>query len=191
MRCLAPHDYAEYVDRTGDVLDFPCPEVLESQAQLVEHIVADRAADANAAGLRQRLQTRRDVDAVTKNIVVIDDDVADVDADPEVDALLGRQTRIPLGHAALHVDRAAHRVDDAGELQQQSIAGSLDDPAVVLSDLGVDQLAPVRFQGREGGAVIPAHEKGISDHVGRNDGGKSTVIPCHSLPQSFLDFAAL
>lgn len=109
-------------DRADDVLDFLCAEIVEAEAQLVEHLVAHDAADANAAGLGQRLQPRSDVDAVAENIVVVDNDVADVDADAEPDPLLGRHAGIALGHAALNVDGAAHRIDDTRELEQQSIA---------------------------------------------------------------------
>ena len=41
--------------------------------------------DADAAGLRNSFKPRRDVDAVAKDIVVVDDDVADMDADPKFD----------------------------------------------------------------------------------------------------------
>ena len=48
---------------------------------------------------------------------------------------------VPLGHRPLHLDRAAHRIDDARELDQQAVAGGLDDAAAVLGDLRIDQLA--------------------------------------------------
>ena len=50
----------------------------------------------------------------------------------------------------MHLDRAAHRVDDADELDQESIAGGLDDAPAVLLDLGTGELAPQRPQSREG-----------------------------------------
>jgi hypothetical protein len=43
---------------------------------------------------------------------------------------------------SLHLDRAAHHVDDAGELDQEPIAGGLDDAPAVLLDLGIGELAP-------------------------------------------------
>ena len=38
---------------------------------------------------------------------------------------------IARGHAGLNFDGAAHRIDDAGELDQQTVAGGLDDPAAM------------------------------------------------------------
>jgi hypothetical protein len=44
-----------------------------------------RARNCNATGLRNPFQTRGDIDSVPKNIVVIDDDVANVNADAKLD----------------------------------------------------------------------------------------------------------
>src|SRR5208283_6057493 len=93
--------------------------------------------------LGQRLQPRCDVDAIAEDVVAIDDNVADVDPDTKLDPLFGRNTRVALGHATLHIDRTAHRIDYARELQQQAIAGGLDDPAAVFGDLWVNKLPPV------------------------------------------------
>jgi hypothetical protein len=53
------------------------------------------------------------------------------------------ETGIALGHTALHVDSTAHRIDYARKLEQQTVACGLDDPAAVLSDLGVHQFPAV------------------------------------------------
>ena len=76
---------------------------------------------------------------------------------------------VALGHFALHLDRAAHRVDDAGELDEQPVAGGLDDAAAVLVDLGVDQLAPNRLQRRERAFLVRAHQPRIAGDIGRQD----------------------
>ena len=65
---------------------------------------------------------------------------------------------VALGHLALHLDRAAHRVDDAGELDQQAVAGGLDDAAAMLRDLGIEQFAPQRLQA----ASVPSSSAPIS-----------------------------
>ena len=41
------------------------------------------ARNADAAGFAKRLQACGDIDAVAENIIAVDDDVADIDADPE------------------------------------------------------------------------------------------------------------
>ena len=77
-------------DRAHDVLDRLLSHVLEAKAELVAHLIVDDAGDHDAAGIRQRLQARRDIDAVSENVVAIENDVADIDADAEFDALVGR-----------------------------------------------------------------------------------------------------
>ena len=47
----------------------------------VADLIAHRRRDADAAGVRHRFQPRRDVHAVAKNVVVLDDHVAEIDAD--------------------------------------------------------------------------------------------------------------
>ena len=50
--------------RPGDVLDLLLAQIFEDKGQPVAHVVMDRVGDANPAGLGQRFEPRRDVDAV-------------------------------------------------------------------------------------------------------------------------------
>jgi hypothetical protein len=59
------------------------------------------------------------------------DHVAEVDADPKVDAAHGRQPSVAFGHPVLHLDSAAHGIDDASELDENAVARPLDDTAVM------------------------------------------------------------
>src|SRR5271157_2679168 len=80
--------------------------------------------ETDRAGVGDALQPRRDVDTVAHQIAVrLLNDVAQVNADPELDASLRRQTGIALDHAVLHFDRAPHRVDDAAEFDERPVAG--------------------------------------------------------------------
>ena len=91
----------------------------------------------------QPFEPRRDVYAVAEDVAVLDDNVSLMNADPELDPMSYGHGGVPLGHRRLHLGRAAQRVDDAGELHEQPVAGGLDDPTTVLGDLGIDQLAAV------------------------------------------------
>src|SRR6476619_3464030 len=93
------------------------------------------------AGIGEGLDTRGDVDAVAIEVVALDDHVAEIDADAQLDAVVRRDTEVVLGHRLLHLDRAAHRVDDAGKLHQHTVAGRLDDAALMLGDLRIEELA--------------------------------------------------
>ena len=61
---------------------------------------------------------------------------------------------IALGHPALHRDRAGDGVDDARELDQHAVAGGLDDAAVVLGDLRIDQFAAMRSKPRQSAGLV-------------------------------------
>ena len=103
--------------------------------------VTHRVRDADAAGLGQRFEPGGDVDPVAEDVVVVDDDVAEIDADAPLDAPVSGVAALRSAIAACTVDRAAHRIDDAGEFDEQPVAGGLDDAAVMLGDRRVDQLA--------------------------------------------------
>jgi hypothetical protein len=51
--------------------------------------------------------------------------------DAELDAALGRQLGVALGHAVLHLDGAAYSVNDAAELDDKAVAGALHHAAVM------------------------------------------------------------
>ena len=55
---------------------------------------------------------------------------------------MGRHIGVSLRHLPLHFYGATDRVDDAGELDKQAVARSLDDATAMFLDFGVGQLAP-------------------------------------------------
>src|ERR1700722_19408315 len=117
-----------------NVLDLLLAHIFEGKVELVADLIANHLADTDPARLGQCLETCRDVDPVPVNVPPIDDDVANVDANAEPDAAFGWHPRIALVHLPLHVDCAAHRVDYAGELDEQSVTSGFDDSATVLFD---------------------------------------------------------
>jgi hypothetical protein len=128
--------------QAGDVFDLLFAQILEREVKLIAHLVAYDAANTDPAGLGQCLETGGDVDAVTVDVALIDDNIAEINADAEVDApFSGNVSVVALCHVALHLDRAAHRIDDAGKLDQRAVAGGFDKAATVLPDLWVDQFA--------------------------------------------------
>ena len=67
----------------------------------------------------------------------------------------------------LHFECAAHRVDDAAELDDAAVAGALDDAAMMHGDCGINQVASQRPQQRQNpvfvGSGKPANSSTTSD----------------------------
>jgi hypothetical protein len=85
-----------------------------------------------------------------------------MNADPELDATLGRQSGVALNHAGLHLDRASHRVDHAAKLDEAAVPGALDDAAVMRSDRRINQIAAQPPQPRQGTILVRCGEAGYS-----------------------------
>ena len=173
-RLGAVEAHPEDAERAGDVLDGLLALVLERDVEAVADLdlVADRARHADAARLGQLLQARGDVDAIAEDVVVLEDHVAEVDADAELDPARRRHIRVAPRHPALDLDRTLHRVGDALKLDQEAVAGGLDDPAAVLGDRRVDQLEPVGPQARKRAGLVGLHQPAVADHVGGEDRGE-------------------
>jgi hypothetical protein len=133
------------------------PRVGERQRELVPDLLIGRARDADTAGFAQRFEPRGDIDAVAENIVAVDDDVPDIDSNPEHNLLVVWNRRVALQHRALHFHGERDRIDYAGELQQRAIAGGLDDTAPVFRDRWVYQFPPVRFQRSQCADLVGSH----------------------------------
>ena len=65
--------------------------------------------------------------------------------------------------------RAADGINDTRKFDEHPVAGSLYDPAVVLRDLWVDELAPMRFFPFERSFLAVAHQPRITHHIGGED----------------------
>ncbi len=157
-------------DRTGDVLDALVAEILERDVlQPVADLIAHRARDADAARLGEHFEARRDVDAVAKDVVFLDDHVAQIDADAELYPPRRRDVHVASRHPALDLGSAKHRVGDAVELDQHAVAGGLDDAAVALGDGRIDELDPMGLETRERPGLVDLHQPTVTDHISRDD----------------------
>jgi len=178
--------------RPGDVLDLLLAQILKDKGQPVAHLIVDRIGDEHSAGIGERLDPRSDVDAVAIEVVALDDHVAEIDADAQFDAAVCRDARMPLGHRLLHRNRAANRIDDARKFHQHSVAGGLDDAAMVLGDLRIEELMAQRFQAFERTLLVRPHQPRIPRHIGGEDRGE-TAAGGHGclIPQKGWSSAAL
>ena len=157
-------------DRLGDVLELGRAEIDDREIEPPLDLTIGVLGQTDRAGLGDAFQPRGDIDAVAHQVAVgLLDDVAEMDADAELDPALGRHAGVALDHAVLHFDRAAHRVDHAAKLDEAAVAGALDDAPMMRGDGGIDQIAAQRPQPRQRSLLVRAGEPAVADDIGDQD----------------------
>ncbi len=123
-----------------------------------------RTDDKNAEAPRPEF--RRET---TDGVVAIDDDVTEVDTDPQLDAAVLRHVLIAPYECSLDLDRAFSGIHRARKFDQHAVTGGLDDATVVLGDARIEHLFAERLELRQRARLVLAHEPAVTDHVGRQD----------------------
>jgi len=173
LRLVVHHD-AICRDGLRDVLDRTLAQVLQIEVELPLDLIEDIACQADATGFRQGFEARRDVDAIAEDIAVLDDDVADIDADAKDDAPILYDSRIARPHCDLHIDGEGNGIDDAGELHERAVAHQFDSTAAILRHLGIEKILTMLLERRKLADFVLAHEAAVADHVEGEDRGETT-----------------
>ena len=155
-------------DRIGDVLQPLLAEVAKADVELVHGVVEGRAGDTDPAGLGNGLQPRGDVDAVAVKVVALDDDVAEIDADAELDALGWRKSllRSAMPRWTVAAQRRA----------STTLANSTSAPSPISltmrpwhASIAGSISSRRRLEPRERARLVLAHEAAVADDVGGQD----------------------
>ena len=149
-------------------------QILEGVGQLVADLVAHHPRDAEAAGIRPGFPAGRDIDAVAEDVVAVDDDVAEVDPDPEPDPAVLRHAGFAVDHRPLHLGGTADGVDDARELDQHPVASVLYDASAMLLDFRIDELAEKCLEPLVRSFLVHPHQARVAGHVGGKDRSQTT-----------------
>src|SRR5262245_65722686 len=93
-----------------DVLEALLAKVSKLDGDLAANLIVSRRRNTNTTGFGNALKSRRDVDAVPKDVLALDQDVPKIDPDPKQHALVLRDPFVPLGHDLLSGRRALDRI---------------------------------------------------------------------------------
>ena len=110
---------------------------------------------------------------VPKDVAVLDNYVTLVDADPKIDAALGRKHTVSLRHLRLYLAGTVQRVDGASEFGQEAVARGLDDSAVMGGDARIDQLSANGSQSPKGALFVGANQPRVPGYISGENGGKA------------------
>ena len=171
--CVDPikHD-AVGADRAGDVLDLLFAHVFHTGLQLVSHLVIRSIGVRRCRRARRCLQASRDVHPVTVDVVAVDDDVADVDANPEY--------RCAFPPILARCARSWRAVSRRRSVPHPSTLGnSTSSPSPVVFTIrprcsaifGLMSSAH-QLNWRESAFLIDTHQPTVAGHVGSQNGGE-------------------
>jgi hypothetical protein len=122
------------------------------------------------AGIGDGLQSRNNVDAVVHQIAVaLLNDVAKMDANAKFDPPFGLHAGVALEHAVLHLDGAAHGVNDAAEFDDAAVAGTFNHAPMMHSHGWIDQVTPKRPAPRQSAIFVGPGESAVADHIRDKD----------------------
>ncbi len=168
-------------DRARDISEVLLAHIREGEIEPAGHVLLNPRGYANPARLGQSLEPCCDIDPIAENVAILDDDVALMDADTQLDAMVCRTVITTIGGLTLDLDCAAERIDDAGELDEQPVAGRLDQPPAMRSDCRVDHLCPDGPQPVEGSFLVNPDQARIAGDIGCQDRGEPTFRATWSL----------
>ena len=160
-----------------EILDLLLAQILIGERQLLVHVLIGGLRDAHPAGLGQALQARREVDPVAVEVIALDDDVAEIDADPQLHPPRLGQRGVARLRALLDLDRALHRVHHAGELDQHAVAHQLHQTTLIFGEQRLDHLAAPLSEHRKRSGLVLAHEPAVADDVGGENRGEAAFVP--------------
>ena len=84
---------------------------------------------------------------------------------------------VGLGHGLLELDGGAQRIDGAGELDQRTVAGQLDQPAAVAGQHRLKALGAMGLQPRQRAVLVASHQARVADDIRRQDRRQSPYNP--------------
>ena len=131
--------------------------------------------NANTTRFCDPFETHCNIDAITKDIVVFDDNITDVNADAKFDPLDLRYIDILLGHAALNFDGAAYGIYDAAELNESAVPGILDDAPAMISDFGIKKRLSKSFQLRQRAFFVDPYQAARARDIRRQNSHQSPL----------------
>src|ERR1051326_1177415 len=86
-------------------------------------------------GSGQSFEARGDVHSIPENVPILDDDIAHIDPDSNLNP--GPRSGVSLRHSLLHFHRTAQGINHAPELNEQTVASRLHQPAMMLVDFRI------------------------------------------------------
>ena len=156
----------ESADWPRNILKALFAEVDELGCDLPQNLIVGRRRDADTARFCDALEPSRNIYAIAKNVMWLDNHVADVDTDTELKAPIFHVFDCKFINTGLEKHRSPNRFDRARKLCQEPVPGVLDNAAAVIGYCRGDSVREERCQFGMRGLFVIVHEPRVASHVG-------------------------
>src|SRR5712691_13394016 len=120
-------------------------------------------------------ETHCNIDPITIDVIFVDDNITDVDANAKFDPLVLRHIGILFRHAALDFVGASDGIDHACELDESAVPGVLDDASAMISDFGIKKRLSKSFQLRQRAFFVDPYQAARARDIHRHYSRKSPL----------------
>ena len=135
--------------RISNIFEGLLSHIITGNLDLAPDLPIGIIGHADPARFGDALKAGSNIDPITKDIVVFNDNITDVNTDAKLDPLDLRHIDIVFRHAALDFVGTSHGVNHAGKLNESAVPCILDDTSVMLSDFGIEKRLSESFQLRQ------------------------------------------
>ena len=111
------------------------------------------------------------------SVIALDNHLAEIDPDPDPDALILGNGGVPFRQPALQRHGAFNGVHDAAKFRQHSVAHQLEDMAVVPGNFGFEQFLAPSTKALKRACLVALHQGGVAYHIGSED-RRRAFAPC-------------
>jgi hypothetical protein len=190
---LTSRPYPPRPHRLGNILEGLRSHIITGNLDLAPNLPIGIIGHEDAARFGDALKAGGNVDAIAEDVVVIENDVADVNADAEFDPLDLRHIDILFSHAALNFDGTAYGIHDAPELNEGAVPCILDDTSVMLNDFGIEKLLSKSFQLRQRAFFVDPYQAARASDIRRQNSRQSPlyVLAAQGAPRGSGKFNVL
>ena len=135
--------------RISNIFEGLLSHIITGNLDLAPDLPIGIIGHAHPARFGDALKAGSNIDTITKDIVILNDNITDVNPDAKFNPLDLRYIDIVFGHATLNFDRAAYGIHDAAELDESAVPGVLDDTSAMISDFWIEKRRSESFQLRQ------------------------------------------
>ena len=126
----------------------------------------DVARDANPARFGQGFHAGGDIHTIAEQIITLDDDIAQADADAQYDPAFMVNIMLAFSQGRLDFKGTLHGIGRTGEFNQDAVTGVLEYAPAILFNQRIKLIGAQGFKPCQRPSFVLIHQTGIAHDVG-------------------------